>query len=280
MTNLKKDIHLSICTLSDKLPNKKCDFSLKDWLDFNNYCKDCTDATNSFISNVELDGTDLIFTGEGDAFSGTIDLSSLGGSVITGADTQVLFFDGANNPVGDTGLVYNKTTDVLTSGGLTLSGLAGNGVGYAALDNSGILSWTAVPTDSKTTQISSSQILTAFDTPIELIPAVAGKIIIPTIILIKDTFITTPYSGAGTVKTEIRFPSGTSGSSALYYKGLNSWDFTANSFYQFTISSIMTTNPSGIVHYIIEEPLMLYTDIANPSGGNGTREVTVFYKLL
>lgn len=40
---------------------------------------------------------------------------------ITGADTRVLFFDGANNPAGDGGLTYNKTTDTLTiAGGLVV----------------------------------------------------------------------------------------------------------------------------------------------------------------
>jgi hypothetical protein len=34
---------------------------------------------------------------------------------ITGTDTQVLFFDGANNPAGDAGMTYNKTSDVLSA---------------------------------------------------------------------------------------------------------------------------------------------------------------------
>ena len=42
-----------------------------------------------------------------------------GGQQITGADTRVLFFDGANTPAGDAGLTYNKTTDMLSAGGLT-----------------------------------------------------------------------------------------------------------------------------------------------------------------
>ena len=40
-----------------------------------------------------------------------------GSATITGSDTQVTFFDGANNPAGDAGLVYNKTTDILTVAG-------------------------------------------------------------------------------------------------------------------------------------------------------------------
>lgn len=40
----------------------------------------------------------------------------VGGSITVG-DTQVLFADGANNPAGDAGLTYNKTTDALTIAG-------------------------------------------------------------------------------------------------------------------------------------------------------------------
>ena len=38
------------------------------------------------------------------------------------ADTQVTFSDGTDNPTGDSGLVYNKTTDILTSTGGFQSG--------------------------------------------------------------------------------------------------------------------------------------------------------------
>lgn len=37
---------------------------------------------------------------------------------ITGSDTQVLFFDGANTPAGDAGFTFNKTTNIATLGGL------------------------------------------------------------------------------------------------------------------------------------------------------------------
>jgi len=36
---------------------------------------------------------------------------------ITAGDTQVIYSDGANNPVGDSGLTFNKTTNVLTADG-------------------------------------------------------------------------------------------------------------------------------------------------------------------
>lgn len=66
-----------------------------------------------------------ITIGGGLAMTGTT-LSATGGGSITGADTHVMFFDGANNPAGDAGLTYNKTTDVLTVvGALNFSGFTG-----------------------------------------------------------------------------------------------------------------------------------------------------------
>lgn len=45
-----------------------------------------------------------------------------GSASITGSDTRVLFFDGANSPAGDGGLTYNKTTDSLTVVGAVTAG--------------------------------------------------------------------------------------------------------------------------------------------------------------
>lgn len=56
---------------------------------------------------------------------------------ITGLDTQVLFFDGANNPAGNAGLTFNKTT-----GDLTLSANADiifDASNYISSDSSGFL---------------------------------------------------------------------------------------------------------------------------------------------
>jgi hypothetical protein len=38
-------------------------------------------------------------------------------ATITGADTRVLFFDGADTPAGDAGFTYNKTTDAVSANG-------------------------------------------------------------------------------------------------------------------------------------------------------------------
>jgi len=52
------------------------------------------------------------------------------GGVIVGTDTQVVFFDGTDNPAGDAGLTYNKTTDALTvAGAISGSNLSGSNTG-------------------------------------------------------------------------------------------------------------------------------------------------------
>jgi len=63
-------------------------------------------------------------------------MSQLGNSPsasITGTDTQVMFFDGANNPSGDAGMTYNKTTDSLTLAGTLTTGSGASTAGAIAL---------------------------------------------------------------------------------------------------------------------------------------------------
>ena len=55
--------------------------------------------------------------------SGVLSWATVSGGTITGTDTHVMFFDGANTPAGDAGFTYNKTTDSATLvGDLTLNG--------------------------------------------------------------------------------------------------------------------------------------------------------------
>ena len=54
-----------------------------------------------------------------------------GGGSITGTDTHVTFFDGANSPAGDAGFTYNKTTDSATlAGDLTVATEAYDATGW------------------------------------------------------------------------------------------------------------------------------------------------------
>lgn len=76
---------------------------------------DNSDPTNPIVK-ISVDGVTITGAGTpGDPLVASA-------TPITGADTQVLFFDGANNPAGDAGFTYNKTTDIGTIGGLIVTG--------------------------------------------------------------------------------------------------------------------------------------------------------------
>lgn len=68
---------------------------------------------------------------------------------ITAGDTQVLFSDGANNPAGDAGLTYNKTTDTLTVPNIRGANLDGSYLTIAALgEDSGEMTGNGIEIDA------------------------------------------------------------------------------------------------------------------------------------
>ena len=70
--------------------------------------------------SISAGGTDLVNADVINTLSASIatDITANAGSV-SGADTQVAFFDGASSVIGDAGMTYNSSTDVLTVGGST-----------------------------------------------------------------------------------------------------------------------------------------------------------------
>lgn len=65
----------------------------------------------------------------------TLGWSACSAGSITGTDTHVMFFDGANTPAGDAGFTYNKTTDSATLvGSLTAASIVANGTGAGYLE--------------------------------------------------------------------------------------------------------------------------------------------------
>jgi len=63
-------------------------------------------------ANLNFVGSAVTVTDGGAGPDSTI--VTISGGTITGTDTHVMFFDGANNPAGDAGMTYNKTTNTLT----------------------------------------------------------------------------------------------------------------------------------------------------------------------
>jgi hypothetical protein len=78
---------------------------------------------------METDG-DLVFptgTPDGTKFLRDDGSWAAAGGSITGSDTHVLFFDGANNPAGEAAFTYNKTTNTLAAENFTTSIINGTG---------------------------------------------------------------------------------------------------------------------------------------------------------
>lgn len=92
----------------------------------NNIDVDATDPANPIVSvetltladvsDITASATELNYV-DGVTSAIQTQLNAKQGSITSG-DTQVLFSDGVNNPAGDAGLTYNKTTDALTVAGL------------------------------------------------------------------------------------------------------------------------------------------------------------------
>lgn len=77
-------------------------------------------VSTALASGDILAGQEFIIVYDGTNFQ-VIGISS-GGTSITVGDTQVLYADGANTPVGEAAFTYNKTTNVLTVDGINLNG--------------------------------------------------------------------------------------------------------------------------------------------------------------
>jgi hypothetical protein len=119
------------------------------------------------------------------------------------------------------------------------------------------------------TTISSAQVLNIFSTPVEIVPAVAGKIIVPTNIVIIINFNTTQYSDVGGA-WRVRFGStSTSIATVTSYLGSASYN---QQVLQTLFYSAFTTSSS-----FDNSPILLTTTGNNPIGGNSGISVYVTY---
>ena len=120
-------------------------------------------------------------------------------------------------------------------------------------------------TKTKKTTITSAEILSIFDTPIVIVPAVANKIIVPVSIVVINRFGTVAYSipGAWNVKLE-----------AVSVSTFNS--YLSASFDKEVIQSLFFSSATTSGSFI-NEPLKLTFTIGNPSLGDGDTDVYVNY---
>ena len=114
--------------------------------------------------------------------------------------------------------------------------------------------------------LTSAEILALFTTPIELVPAVSGKLLVLKSIYQKYNYGTTGYVNVNTCKLGY----GTT-SLLLANLGLLIYDTTnANGIYAPSLNIASTNSYAGL-------PIVLGANIANPTSGDGTLDLYVTY---
>ena len=141
----------------------------------------------------------------------------------SGSDTHVQFNDGGTNFGGDAGLVYNKTTDVLTAGGVAISGTGASSLDVGGGINAGTGSVALVGTDGKIEGPLSSTIID--DLSAANLTSIPGGQVTGALAAVSGAALThldlADATNTGTVPTA-RLGSGTA-SSAVFLRGDSSW---------------------------------------------------------
>jgi hypothetical protein len=115
--------------------------------------------------------------------------------------------------------------------------------------------------------LSSAQILNLYTTPIELVPSVTGKLLVPQFLFQKYTHVSSAYTTSGLFRIglgTISFGFSAFGAvitSADNAEGLNNLNYS--------------TSTSGLTYENL--PIVLGATTANPSGGNGTLDLYLTY---
>ena len=124
----------------------------------------------------------------------------------------------------------------------------------------------------KKTTITSAQILNIFTNPIEIVPAIAGKIILPTNIVIIIKFNSSTYTDVGGAWKIVFGTSGLTISTISSYLGSATYD-------KETIQTLFY-NAATTFGTFINQPLNLTTTGNNPIGGNSNIDVYVTYNEI
>lgn len=115
--------------------------------------------------------------------------------------------------------------------------------------------------------LSSAQLLALFTTPVELVPAVTGKVIIPQFLHQRYTHVSTAYTTSGQFRIGLGTPNfagvlfSATVTSADNAQGLNNLNYN--------------TATSGLVYENL--PIVVGATTANPTGGDGTLDIYLTY---
>jgi len=115
--------------------------------------------------------------------------------------------------------------------------------------------------------LSSAQLLDLFTTPIELVPAVTGKVIIPQFLLQKYTHVSTAYTTSGLFKV---------GLGSINFAGIT---FSATVTSADNAQGLTNLNYNQSISGLVYEnlPIVVGATTANPVGGDGTLDIYLTY---
>jgi hypothetical protein len=159
-------------------------------------------------------------------------------------------------------VLTNKSTNVTTDGASDTKYPSVKAVKTYVDANAGV----SVMKNIKVT-LSSAQILALNTTPIELVPAVTGKLLVPQFLFQKYNHVSTPYTTSGLFRIglgSITFGFSAFGAvitSADNSQGLNNFGYSQST--------------SGLTYQNL--PLIIGATTANPTGGNGTLDLYLTY---
>jgi len=144
-------------------------------------------------------------------------------------------------------------------------------------DENGAARWKEPLTYHRRISLSSSQIQNIYSSPVELVPAPgSGKMIVPLKITYKYNFGTTAYTQSGLKGFSIGFQSNTD---AAVQQQSGIFGFTSNCYLNLPVFT-SPLPPAVDTHFYENEALKIFGIVANPTGGNGTAEVEVFYMIV
>ena len=115
--------------------------------------------------------------------------------------------------------------------------------------------------------LSSAQILALYTTPIQLVPAVTGKLLVPQFLFQKYNHVSAPYTTSGSFRIglgSVNF--GFAAFSAVITSADNAQGL--NSF-------VYSQSTSGLTYQNL--PLIIGATTANPTGGDGTLDLYLTY---